>query len=387
MSGRSSGRCDDRREHDLSPAVVRSAVHGCLGDVGVLLEHLLDGLRSDVLAAADDHVVAAAEHDDVPVRPRPGRGPRFAGPGPRRATASGPRRGSRRPGRPTTRVQNSGTPLVRICEHASVMPYVGATGTPASAARSSSAGEIAAPPSSAQRSAGGSRSPASSSRVSVAGTSETSVGPARVAQRGEHAIDVEALVHDRAGAVDRRAHQDRQAADVRERQAAEPALVGVDAERDRRAERAPEPVAVRQRDRARVGARARGVDDHRRQRRGRACRAGSRPGPRRLRAARRRARRSSRARCGALGQPEAAGRSGRRPPRAAGSRAARSRSPRRPGSASATRSPGRDPERRQPPRRGLAPRRSSRTYPSAPTASRRGCAAAARGSQASTSTR
>ena len=34
-----------------------------------------------------------------------------------------------------TRVQNSGAPSVVTCEHASVSPYVAATGTPAAAAR------------------------------------------------------------------------------------------------------------------------------------------------------------------------------------------------------------------------------------------------------------
>ena len=82
-------------------------------------------------------------------------------------------------------------------------------------------------------------------------------------QRVEHAIGVEALVDDRRRRVDRRAHHDRQAADVRERQRAQPALGGVEAERDGRAQRAPQPVAVGQLDRLGRPARARGVHDDR----------------------------------------------------------------------------------------------------------------------------
>ena len=45
-------------------------------------------------------------------------------------------------------------------------------------------------------------------------------------ERVQHAVLLEALVHDGARRVDRRAHQDRQPADVRQRQRAQPALVG-----------------------------------------------------------------------------------------------------------------------------------------------------------------
>ena len=48
-----------------------------------------------------------------------------------------------------TRVQNNGTPTVVTCEHASVRPYVSASGTPAASARSRSAAGSGAPPTSA----------------------------------------------------------------------------------------------------------------------------------------------------------------------------------------------------------------------------------------------
>ena len=80
------------------------------------------------------------------------------------------------------------------------------------------------------------------------------------AQRVEDALELEALVHDRGRGVDRRAHEDRQAADVDERQRAQPALARVQPERDGRAERAPQQVAVAQLHGLRRGGRARGVD-------------------------------------------------------------------------------------------------------------------------------
>ena len=77
-------------------------------------------------------------------------------------------------------------------------------------------------------------------------------------------LGLEALVQDDLRRVDRAAHEDREAADVRQRQRAQPGVVAPDAERRRRAERAPQPVAERQRDRARAARRARRVDDDRR---------------------------------------------------------------------------------------------------------------------------
>ena len=129
----------------------------------------------------------------------------------------------------------------------------------AGAARVAAARRRAAP--SAAR-AGWSR-PASSRRVSVVGTSETTVGPCGSSSACEHAVGLEALVDDRGRAVDRGAQQDRQAADVAQRQRAEPALVGVDAERDRAAQRAPEPVAVGEADRLGLGRGPAGVDEDR----------------------------------------------------------------------------------------------------------------------------
>ena len=81
-----------------------------------------------------------------------------------------------------------------------------------------------------------------------------------LAQRLQHALGLKALVHDRGRRVDRRAHEDRQPADMRQRQRAQPALARVEAERDGRAERAPQQVAVRQLDGLGRGAGARRVD-------------------------------------------------------------------------------------------------------------------------------
>ncbi len=89
---------------------------------------------------------------------------------------------------------------------------------------------------------------ASSSRASVVATRLTSV-TVLLAQGREHALGIEALVHDRRGGVDGRANEDRQPADVRQRQRAQPALARVAAERHGRAERAPQEVAIGQLDR------------------------------------------------------------------------------------------------------------------------------------------
>ena len=65
-------------------------------------------------------------------------------------------------------------------------------------------------------------------------------------------VDVEAVVDHRRGPVDDAAHDDREPADVKQRQAAEPAVGGLDAEVERRADGAPEVVAVGEADRARA---------------------------------------------------------------------------------------------------------------------------------------
>ncbi len=93
----------------------------------------------------------------------------------------------------------------------------------------------------------------------MVGTSETMVGPSSRSSASRTRSVVEALVDDRRRGVDGRAHHDRQAADVRQRQRAQPALGRVEAQRDGRAERAPQPVAVGELDRLRRPARARGV--------------------------------------------------------------------------------------------------------------------------------
>ena len=118
------------------------------------------------------------------------------------------------------------------------------------------------PPVSAQRSAGGCARPASSSRASVVATRLTSVTPSSASARRTR-LRLEALVDHRGGGVDGGAQQDRKAPDVRQGQRAQPALAGIEPERHRRAERAPQQVAVGQLDRPRGGARAGGVDHDR----------------------------------------------------------------------------------------------------------------------------
>ena len=135
------------------------------------------------------------------------------------------------------------------------------TGTPASCARCTSAAGTGPPPVSAQRSAAGRSRPPSSSRVSVVATRLTRV-TSSLAQRVQHPVHLEAFVHHRARPVDRRAQQDREAADVRERQRAQPTLAPVETEGHGRAEGAPQQVRVAQLDRARRRARPGRVDHH-----------------------------------------------------------------------------------------------------------------------------
>ena len=87
------------------------------------------------------------------------------------------------------------------------------------------------------------------------------------------AVDVEAVVDDRGGAVDDRAHDDPEPGDVAERQAAEPAVVGLDADVEGGADRAPEEVAVGEADRVRGAGAAAGQDAGSRRRPCRARRA------------------------------------------------------------------------------------------------------------------
>ena len=148
---------------------------------------------------------------------------------------------------PSTRssTPGSGQPNVAICEHASVIPYVGRDRHPGRrSARSSSAGAIGPPPRSAQRSVGGCSSPASSSRASIVGTSETSViRRAGSISASSTALGLETAVQDRGRGVDRAPDRDRQPADVGQRHRAQPPLGGVEPERHRRAERAGQEVA------------------------------------------------------------------------------------------------------------------------------------------------
>ena len=80
--------------------------------------------------------------------------------------------------------------------------------------------------------------PASSRRLSWVATSETPVIPSSASGGGD-AVGVEAVVDHGAGAVDRRAGQDRETADVKQRHAAEPAIAGLDSR-----SRAPMPRAL-----------------------------------------------------------------------------------------------------------------------------------------------
>ncbi len=58
---------DHERGHRLSPPAILAAGDGNLGDGGMLQQGRFDAIRADVLAAADDQVVAAALHPEVPV--------------------------------------------------------------------------------------------------------------------------------------------------------------------------------------------------------------------------------------------------------------------------------------------------------------------------------
>ena len=139
---------------------------------------------------------------------------------------------------------------VATCEQASVRPYVCATGTPASApcARAARAAS-GPPPSSAARSA-----------AARAGRRRAGAAERRRDERDERDRSRSIASSTASGskrscsttgrAVDRAAQQDREAADVAERQRAEPALLaGRAPSATRRAERVPQPVAVRQLDR------------------------------------------------------------------------------------------------------------------------------------------
>ena len=226
----------DGRDDRLAPLRVRPAVDAGVGDRRVREQRRLDLRRRDVLAARDDRVGLAAGDRAGGRARRARRGRRCAASRRRRrrrARRSGRRRGSRRrlrsrrAGRRSGRPAVSGSPgsEVATCEQASVMPYVCATGMPASLRPRGERRRqrAAADQRDAQRVAAPCR-PASSRRSSVVGTSETSVMPSRSIAR-QHALGVEALVQHDGRAVDRAAEQDREAADVAERQRAEPAVV------------------------------------------------------------------------------------------------------------------------------------------------------------------
>ena len=92
-------------------------------------------------------------------------------------------------------------------------------------------------------------------------------GRLAVLERGRDPVEVEAGVDHGPGPVDRGPEQDRQSADVVERQAAEPAVVPLDPEVEGAPERAPEVVARGQQDRLRRAGRA--AAEHAGQRQGR----------------------------------------------------------------------------------------------------------------------
>ena len=65
------GRSRPSRQHDerrqaLAVLLVVDADHGGLGDIGMGRQHLLHLDRVDVLAAGDDHLVVAADHEKPP---------------------------------------------------------------------------------------------------------------------------------------------------------------------------------------------------------------------------------------------------------------------------------------------------------------------------------
>ena len=93
----------------------------------------------------------------------------------------------------------------------------------------------------------------------------------RVHERRERALGIEALVQKDRGAVDGRADLDGEPADVGQRHRAQPCLVGVQAQRQRRAQRVPQPVVVAERHR--LGARCGPRGEHERGRRVRVHRA------------------------------------------------------------------------------------------------------------------
>ena len=229
------------------------------------LEDGLDLGRRDVLAAGHDRVRLAA--DDVQDRRRRStrRGRRCASTGPAPGATVGPLTRISPSSARRTPVQNSGAPTGRHLR-ARLGQAVGRArpGRRARPRGRASAGGTARRRAAPSAGRGGSRSPASSRRWSVVGTSETIVAPPSGRPSSSRTRSVSkrswtiAVV-----AVDRAAQDDRQPADVRQRQRAEPALRGVQAERDARPERAPQPVAVGQLDRLRPPARPRRVDDDR----------------------------------------------------------------------------------------------------------------------------
>ena len=135
-AGGRSGGDDERRSTSLPPLAIVAAGDGNLGHAGMLEQGRLDALRPDVLAAADDQVVAAALDPEVSlvVEAAEVAGVQPAVAGERRRGDRGtadedlalarPRTsvpGSGRPAEPT-RAPASPGPSVQTCEQASVRP-------------------------------------------------------------------------------------------------------------------------------------------------------------------------------------------------------------------------------------------------------------------------
>ena len=193
-----------------------------------------------------------------------------------------------------------------------------------------------------------------------------------LAQGLQGRVELEALVDDGGGGVDRAPHQDRESAHVRQRHHAQPALAGGRPERHGRAEGTPQQVAVGELDLLRLLRWCRRCASRARSRRGRGPGARRHPPAHRRPDAcprphrsRRRPERAPSARdhtpgpLAAARTPTGAGRSARREHREACTRAARGRSRRRLGSRSRHGCRGRRRGLRAPSRRPARPRRAA----------------------------
>ncbi len=258
----------DDRGHRLLPLRVLAADHGGVGDLGVAQQHFLDFRRHHVLAAGDDHVVhpvldveeaflvdatevagvqpavgvgaaggdGRALDEDLAVldaqvggQQRPPGGAELA------AGLGGCQRRHLRAGLgQAVGLHDRGAASERLLER--VLGH-----RPAADQNSARAGEVGA----------GLEQPGQHRRH------QRDHGDLIALQRLGDPVDVEAVVDHRRGAVDHRAHHDPEAGDVAERQAAEPAVLGLDADVEGRGDGAPEEVAVGEADRiGRAGAAA-----------------------------------------------------------------------------------------------------------------------------------